>query len=109
MDWSLATPWVRRPYPPPPPTKRGGRCVPASATRGVALASLSRGVGGTVPSLKARANPSRTIAARADGAVSAASALHGISRVGLALPLQGRESFTPRRLAPLSAAERGRG
>jgi hypothetical protein len=77
-------------------------------TRGRAGFPLSWG-GGTVPSLKARANPSCTIAARADGAVSAASALHGTSSVGLALPLQGKESFTPRRLAPLSGAERGRG
>jgi hypothetical protein len=92
----------------------GGGGVPGERVDGEGERfQVSGWMGGAVPGLKARANPDRSSAAEGKGCDRRApSTPHGIYRVGLALPLQGREPSTTRALrspAPLAAPERGLG
>src|SRR5260221_1893533 len=97
----------RVPHPRPAPARRGEPEHHQCDTR-ARLPSLAGW--GTVPGLKARANPTRHVRRRADAAVTDPFALAAMEREGLALPLQGRDHPPRRRpLAPLSAPERGWG
>jgi hypothetical protein len=62
-----------------------------------AISVISEYLVGALPGLKAMANPTRSSAAEGKGCDRRApSTPHGMYRVGLALPLQGREHGGPR-------------